>query len=139
MKECNFCKGVIKDTDAFCKICGYDPKTDTISPNFIPLSEQQMIKIQNKKNASFFRAGISPGVKKFVFIGLAVLVFSIFYKNNFDIGNVVADLNHSFTMVSKGKFDMGQEEYSKGFKRASKAVKAWWSKTLKPKKISGIR
>ena len=102
MQECRFCKEIIKDGDSFCKYCGYDPKVDMISKDFIPPAAP--IRPSKKKTTSLFSVGISPGVKKIVFIGLAVLVFSIFYKNNFDIGNVIAEVKYRFNMVSKGKF-----------------------------------
>ena len=34
MKICNFCQSPINDTDRFCRVCGYDPETDAVSPDF---------------------------------------------------------------------------------------------------------
>lgn len=111
MQECRFCKGTIKNGDPFCKYCGYDPKTDRMSPDFIPTG--QPVKPLNKKAVSIFSAGISPGVKNFAFIGLAILIFSILYKNHFNINNVVSEVKYYFTMISKGKFKIGESKRSK--------------------------
>ena len=108
MQVCHFCKKNIKDRDPFCKNCGYDPKTDTVNPNFIPPARK--IKNKQRKSVSMFSLGISPGVKKFVFIGLAILVFSIFYKNHFSIENVAAEVKHYFTMISKGSFKLWEQK-----------------------------
>ena len=114
MQECRFCKGTIKDRDPFCKYCGYDPKTDTVSLDFIRTGRP--VKPLNKKAVSIFSASISPGVKKFAFIGLAILIFSIFYKNHFNIKNVVSEVKHYFTMISEGKFKIGESKRSKKIK-----------------------
>lgn len=99
MPECRYCKQTIQDGDLFCKYCGYDPSTDMMRKGFVPQA-----KPSNKKAAGISGGGVGSGVKKFVFIGLAVLIFSIFYKNHFSISNVVAEIKYSVTMLLKGKF-----------------------------------
>lgn len=113
MQECRFCKEVIKEGDPFCKNCGYDPKTDSINPEFKLIGAQSRPSKKSKKIAVNNARSISPGVKKFALIGLVILVFSIFYKNHFNINNVAAEVKHFCTMVSKGKFKFGQDKRSK--------------------------
>ncbi len=112
MPECRFCNGTIKEEDAFCKICGYDSKTDRISPNFVPPTNFPLMP-PNKKAASLVSRGVSPGVKKFAFIGLIIIMFSIFYKNHFNISNVLAETKHFFTMLARGKVSLGQSKQKK--------------------------
>jgi DNA modification methylase len=104
MSKCKFCGRIIIVGGSFCKNCGYDPKTDRINPNFVLPSPDQPIQPVKKQSLAISRLGVSPGVKKFALIGLAIFVFSIFYKNHFSITNVIAEVRHTFTMISKGKF-----------------------------------
>ena len=103
MPDCKFCGGTIDAADSFCKKCGYDPKTDKINPNFV-VAAKDVGKTMGTDSINISRRGVSPAVKKFALIGLAILVFSIFYKNHFSISNVIAEVRHTFTMISKGKF-----------------------------------
>jgi len=112
MLECRFYQGTIKEEDTFCKICGYDPKTDRMSPNFVSPTNSPLMP-PNKKAASLVSGGVSPGVKKFAFIGLIIIMFSIFYKNHFSISNVLAETKHFFTMLSRGKVSLGQSKQKK--------------------------
>ena len=76
-----------------------------MSPDFKP--EGRPIKLRGKKakeSVSRRIGGVSPGVKNFAFIGLAILIFSIFYKNHFNINNVVSEVKYFFTRIAKGKF-----------------------------------
>ncbi|MFC1646432.1 hypothetical protein ACFL2Y_04570 [Candidatus Omnitrophota bacterium] len=115
MQECKFCSSKINDEDVFCKTCGYDPKTDTINPDFVspPPDKQPLTAPTNKQSITTSKGGVSPGVKKFAFISLAILIFSIFYKNHFSISNVFAEVKHAFTMISKGKFKVWEDKPSK--------------------------
>ena len=93
MKKCKCCKVLIKEEDAFCPFCGYDPKTDTISASFrqnAVSSEVAARKMQVDRRPVI--EGISPGVKRFALIGLAVIVFSIFYKHNFNLSGLIAEV-----------------------------------------------
>lgn len=102
MQECRYCQEIIQDKDPFCKYCGYDPKTDMISPEF---KLMQVKGLTPKKKVKAKSVGfISPGVRNFAFIGLAIFIFSIFYKNHFNINNVVTEVKHLFTKIKKGKF-----------------------------------
>ncbi|MFC1709950.1 hypothetical protein ACFL2J_07850 [Candidatus Omnitrophota bacterium] len=109
MQECKFCNGTIKDEDVFCKACGYDPKTDRISPDFVS-PPGQPLQPTKEDSTVIARVGISPGVKKFALIALAILIFSIFYKNHFSISNVVAEARYVFTMISKGNFKIWEDK-----------------------------
>jgi hypothetical protein len=106
MQECRFCKEKIKDGDEFCQYCGYDPKMDRVNPHFMPSA--RLSKKAERKSMGMSGFGVSPGVRKFAFIGLAILLFSIFYKNHFSVSNVIAEVKHTFTMFSKGKIKMWQ-------------------------------
>ena len=98
MQECRYCKQTIQDGDLFCKYCGYDPSTDMMRKDFVP-----HVATPKKKSPLSSGAGVGAGVKKFVFIGLAVFIFSIFYKNHFNISNVIAEIKNSVIMLLKGK------------------------------------
>ena len=104
MSKCKFCDRIIGEDGSFCKSCGYDPKTDSVNPNFIPPSPGQLIQPAKKQPLAISRTQVSPAVKKFALIGLGILIFSIFYKNHFSVTNVIAEIRHTFTMVCKGKF-----------------------------------
>ena len=123
MQECRFCKEKIKDRDPFCKNCGYDSKTDTVNPNFVPPARP--INTNRKRRVSMFSLGISPGIKKFVFIGLTILIFSIFYKNHFNIENVAEEVKHYFTMISKGDFKVWEQKKSERKKIEWIDIKTW--------------
>lgn len=101
MQTCRYCKEIIKDGDLFCQYCGYDPSTDMIHKGFVP-----HVTPPPKKSPFPSGGGVGEGVKKFAFIGICVLIFSIFYKNHFSISNVVAEVKHSVTMLLKGKFTL---------------------------------
>ncbi len=108
MKECQYCKEQMKDEDVVCIMCGYDHKTGTINNAF----KEQMAKergvrekAQRKKEKLQNKGrGISPGVKKFVFIGLIITVFALFYKHNFNISSVVSEISQSLAKLKKFKF-----------------------------------
>lgn len=104
MPDCKFCGCAVDSADPFCKKCGYDPKTDKINPNFVVAAKDVGKTVGTDSLHISSRRGISPAVKKFALIGLAILIFSIFYKNHFSISNVIAEVRHTFTMISKGKF-----------------------------------
>ncbi|MFH1622142.1 MAG: hypothetical protein ABIA97_03365 [Candidatus Omnitrophota bacterium] len=91
MKTCNFCENPINDRDKFCSICGYDPQIDTVSPEFRASSNKNL-----KKN-EFRVSGINPIVKIFVFFGLSLAMFSIFYDHEFKIDGVISEFNNLFT------------------------------------------
>jgi uncharacterized membrane protein YvbJ len=109
MLDCKFCGAPIGDGDPYCKNCGYDPKTDRISSEFVPAAAAKA----KADSAAVSKKAISPAVKNFAIIALIVLVFSIFYKNHFSIGNVIAEVRQVFTMISKGNFKIWESQPSK--------------------------
>lgn len=98
MTECRFCRNKISKEDAVCMNCGYDPKIDAINPQI----RQQIEAEKRLKRASSGGSGekgkVGRGVKKFAIIGFVIIVFSIFYKYNFDISTIVFDLT---TIIEK--------------------------------------
>lgn len=108
MTICKFCQRSMKDNDGICAFCGYDPKTDAISPTFIQQADSlKSIKQKIKENERAAGTGIDPRIKNFAFIGLVIVAFSIFYKNNFSISGVASEITHSFTRLKTGKFTIG--------------------------------
>jgi len=92
---CRFCNQSQINKGKFCLLCGYDPKTDTISPLF-----KAKLKVQNKplkSKSSFF-------VKIFVLFGVIMTIFSVFYKNNFNIPSVINNGKELLRMVNYGEF-----------------------------------
>ena len=108
MQECRFCKETIKDNEGFCHYCGYDPATDTIRQDFVP--SPQALKSRTKKRRAEAGPAVGSGVKKFAFIGLAIVVFSVFSKNHFNPAYVAAEVKQFFVLLSKGKFTLWKQK-----------------------------
>ena len=120
MKKCKYCGKPLESEEGICAYCGYNPNTDTMSPDFKkedkraekPKQEAKILEMniedkQTKEKKEPRRdVGINPWIKRFAFIGLVVVVFSIFYKHHFNIGNVVAEARHFFSRIKTGKFSM---------------------------------
>ncbi|MFH1355129.1 MAG: hypothetical protein ABIH19_03165 [Candidatus Omnitrophota bacterium] len=100
MIKCRFCQREIEEEGIVCVSCGYDPKTDTVNTQ---LKEQAAAKKPIKKKEFKVAGGVSPKIKKFALIGLTVVIFSIFYKYNFNLGFVAIELKHMITLVRTGK------------------------------------
>jgi len=118
MKECRFCKRPLKEEDAICAFCGYNPKTDAIDPSFKPQIssvEKRSGWIKEKKLISAV-FGVDPRIKKFAFVGIVIILFSIFYKYNFDIGLVGQEASNFLKEIKVGKFVIWQpkKKESKG-------------------------
>ncbi len=111
MKECRYCKKPIKEEDAICVFCGFDHTTGMISSNTAMTESQKKAQIKVQK-AAIKSPGIDPRVKKFAFIGLAIVIFSIFYKYNFDINNIMSEAKHLFTKLTMGKSAKGKNKTS---------------------------
>lgn len=122
MKECRFCKRPLKEEDAMCSFCGYNPKIDAIDPLFnsgISPTKKKGGRIKEKKliSAAF---GVDPRIKKFAFVGIAITLFSIFYKYNFNINLVGYEVSHFFKKIKADKFIIWQpkKEEAKGIEKA---------------------
>lgn len=100
MKECRLCKRPLRQEDAVCAHCGYDPTTDIISPSFKPKGEIDTA----PKKASPERRGISSGVRKFAVIGLLIVMFSIFFRHNFNINGIIYEAKLIIDRITGGKF-----------------------------------
>jgi len=110
MKECYFCKRPLKEEDAICTFCGYNPKTDAIDPSFkskISPAKKRGGQIKEKKliSAGF---GVDPRIKKFAFVGIVITLFSIFYKYNFNINLVGYEASHFLKKIKADKFIIWQ-------------------------------
>jgi hypothetical protein len=81
MTICRFCEKVIGDQDEICGNCGYDPRTDTMTPAFV----------RKEKKGGFRRqqAKLSPTIKIFAFWGITVIVFSLGIKYQGKIGDIM--------------------------------------------------
>jgi len=114
MINCHFCGKEIEQVKAVCVSCGYDPKTDTVKPE---LKDQAAAKKAAKGKKLKLTGGVSPRIKKFAFISLAIVIFSIFYKYNFNPVFVAAEFKHMFTLIRTGKiveiFKFGGKEDNK--------------------------
>jgi hypothetical protein len=97
MQICKCCKVSVDKDVEFCPFCGYDPATDTISASFRrqnAISSQEAAR-KLREDSRRASGGIDPGVKKFAFIGLAVVIFSILYKYNFNLSGAVSGFKQS--------------------------------------------
>jgi hypothetical protein len=104
MKQCRFCGVFVEELTDICVSCGYDFKKDIVDPNFMQKKILMADKKIKKTKAENKSAGISPGVKKFMFTGLAILVFSILYKYNFNLSVVYSEILRIPSEIKSGKF-----------------------------------
>jgi len=64
---------------------------DNIQPEKIQKKEKKLpAKI---KKSTLWLWGVSPGVKKFAYFGLAIVIFSVFFKHNFNAEAIKAEVN----------------------------------------------
>jgi len=99
MQECHYCKKTIKEEDTICPFCGYDHKTGTVSQQVTSENTQKRSQIKEQKAASKGN-GVDPVVKKFAFIGLGIVLFSILYKYNFNINIIAYEISDIFGRVT---------------------------------------
>jgi len=113
-KECRYCKKPIKEEVAVCSFCGYDHKTGTMAETEAGLvkSLEEKVKTREKGSASKI-FGVDPKVKIFAFIGLSIVIFSVFYKYNFDIKGVMSEANQVFYRIKSGAFFTGKSKKEK--------------------------
>ena len=123
MDECRSCQKPLTEKDAVCLSCGYDPKTDTINPSFKlqPAGPEKKIKIKRHAPPG---SGLDPRVKLFAAVGVAILIFSILYKYNFNVSLVAAKINHLIRL--KTTKTSGHETKSAS-KEEKKEVRLEWS------------
>jgi len=79
---CRFCNKADIKEGQICPNCGYDPKTNTISPSFKPKAKNQDLQIT--------KSLISPAVKIFALLGIAVVIFSVLFKYDFKPAKIIA-------------------------------------------------
>jgi hypothetical protein len=99
MGLCRGCQEALTEKDPYCPFCGYDAKTDTVNPAFKPDTAKSK---QAKKPIYGGGGGIDPRIKKFAFAGAVLLIFSVLYKYNFNLGLVIADTK-SIMLMKAGK------------------------------------
>jgi len=109
MKHCRLCGNFVEDVADACTSCGYDFRTDTVNPNFVPKPSST-----GKTKLEATGTHVSTGVKKFAIIGLIVVIFSVLYKYNFNINDVVFDTVGLFNHAKSGKFIKGKVDKNKG-------------------------
>lgn len=103
MKECRYCQKPLKDQEVICTFCGFDHKTGTINQSFKPkINPGTKIKDKEKK-AQSREAGINPRIKNFAFIGIGIVMFSIFYKYNFNINLATSEVKYFIAKLKINK------------------------------------
>lgn len=105
--QCKLCDKPLKAEDAICEYCGYDPKTDRVSESFKPKSEAAIRKEEKEKARK--EGAVGSGVKKFAMIGLAVVIFSVLYKYNFNINGVARDAGLFLDRIKSGNLTRGKD------------------------------
>ena len=104
MAVCRFCRNELEHERQICPSCGYDPTTDTVNQSAKAQIEQSgILHKKNKEKEKEAGRGVNPKIKRFVFIGLAVIVFSVFYKHNFDINGVIYEITQNIARIKEGK------------------------------------
>lgn len=104
MKECRYCQKPLKDEESICTFCGYDYKTGAINQSLKPkISPGKKINEKEKK-AQSREAGVNPRIKNFAFIGLGIVMFSIFYKYNFNIDLATSEIKYLIAKLKTNRF-----------------------------------
>ncbi len=80
MKTCRYCEEVIGEHDEICPYCGYNSKTDTLTPGFVKKEKKSSTLEKQKK--------ISPGVRKFVLLGVLLITASLVFKYQGKLGDL---------------------------------------------------
>ncbi len=108
MKECVYCKRPMKEEAVVCIYCGYDHKLGTISQAYsrppAPGKEPQAGTGIKEEKAPAGPGGVNPKVKKFAFIGILLVAFSVLYKYNFNVNVIVSDLKGAAVNIKGVKF-----------------------------------
>jgi hypothetical protein len=126
MRECFYCKRPLREEDTICTFCGYDSKTDSVSPCFREKTASEDLRKKSKQKDKKGKFTIDPKIKKFAFIALIVVIFSIFYKYSFNLSPVVADVKLTFAKLKNikiGKFIMGKPQKKKD--KTGEKVQQW--------------
>lgn len=100
MKLCRLCGKSLGDNVTACVFCGYDFNTDMVNQSFKAQAQKAIVK---NRETGAKQALISPAVKKFALIGVAVVIFSILYKNNFNINSVFNEASDIVERVKSGR------------------------------------
>lgn len=125
MTECVYCKRPMKEEAVVCIYCGYDHKLGTISQAYKPQQDapgkESGVKIRIKEEKSpAGSGGVNPKVKKFAFIGILLVAFSILYKYNFNLSVIVSDLTEAAVNIKGVKFL--QDKFGKKKARAIEKI-----------------
>jgi len=81
MKTCRFCKEENSDKEQICPYCGYDFKTDTLTPGFI--SKAKKVDRFKKKKL------VGPGVRTFIFWAILIIIFSLIFKYRGNLSGLI--------------------------------------------------
>jgi hypothetical protein len=127
MQECYYCKKTIKEEDTICPFCGYDHKAGTVSQQVTSVENTQKRSQIKEQKATSKGNGVDPRVKKFAFIGLGIVLFSILYKYNFNISIIAYEISDIFARVTGKKKDKTSEKIElidvRSIKIPKKAIK----------------
>jgi hypothetical protein len=89
MKTCRYCEEVMGENDGICPYCGYNSKTDTLTPGFVKKAKKDSVLQRQKK--------ISPGVRRFAFLGALVIGCSLVFKYQGELGDIFWGLKNRLT------------------------------------------
>jgi hypothetical protein len=114
IKECHYCKKPIEEKVEICSSCGYDHKTCTMTETQSGLVKSLEEKVKTRRKGSGGRIfGVDPKVRGFAFIGLGIVIFSVFYKYNFSITGVMSEANQVFQQIKGQVFLTGKSKKAK--------------------------
>lgn len=119
MAVCRFCRNELEHERQICPACGYDPTTDRVNQAAKAQIEQSeaLGKKKNKKEKKEGGGGVNPGIKKFALIGVAIIVFSVFYKYNFDINGVIYEITQNIARIKEGRLFSKESDKDKEVKK----------------------
>jgi hypothetical protein len=124
----------MNDEEMSCVYCGYDFKTDTINPSLVKSTPKKGIR---EVRASGDAKGIDPRVKKFAFIGIAIIAFSIFYRYRFDVTGFIHSIRQLIPVTASAKGKTVKRQDKKNEKVGLLNVK-FFDGSKKIKKTDGL-
>ncbi len=80
MKNCRYCKEEVGDKEQICPYCGYDFKTDTLTPGCV---KNEKVDTDKKKKL------VGSGIRTFMFWAILIIIFSLIFKYRGNVSGLI--------------------------------------------------
>jgi len=97
MKNCRYCKEEVGNKEQICPYCGYDFKTDTLTPGFI--SKAKKVDIAKKRKL------VGPEVKTFAFWAAVIIIGILVFRYHGKFNDLVLQAKSLFKKDKKSQVD----------------------------------